>query len=35
MKGTYLCPMKTFYFSRDVPFTQRLKTAYADLRQTS
>lgn len=34
VKGTYLCPMKTFYFSDDATFMPSLKTTFSDLRQS-
>jgi len=34
IKGTYLCPMKTFYFSSDASFMPGLKTTFGDVRRT-
>ena len=34
VKGTYLCPMKTFYFSDDASFMPRLRTTFSGLRQS-
>jgi MoaA/NifB/PqqE/SkfB family radical SAM enzyme len=33
VKGTYLCPMKSFYFSGDRSFIQGLQTTFADLKR--
>ncbi len=34
VKGTYLCPMKTFYFSRDQSFLPQLRSTFGDLKQS-
>jgi MoaA/NifB/PqqE/SkfB family radical SAM enzyme len=33
VKGTYLCPMKSFYFNGDTPFIQGLQATFADLKR--
>jgi MoaA/NifB/PqqE/SkfB family radical SAM enzyme len=34
IKGTYLCPMKTFYFSTDTSFMPGLETTFGNVRRT-
>jgi Predicted Fe-S oxidoreductases len=35
IKGTYLCPMKSFYFSDDTSFMPGLKTTFGDVKRSA